>query len=208
MNAAIVSGIYFISGLLGAAVKAYGSNDQVTFSRKSVGDLILGGLTGILLPLVTPSLIPSGANIVQQAAVVALLAYAGSDIIQNFLTKFGVTLPGGVPPIKSLAWLAVPFGLLIPGYASSQPAPNVLTRTDVTVASSATQLCPQNGSRIDCSCTNNDGSNAIRVGDANVTATRGQRVTAGGTFKAAATAAIFGVAESGAVGVSCTDQSR
>lgn len=91
---------------------------------------------------------------------------------------------------------------------ASGQAVRVLTRTDVTVGASAIQLCPINGSRIDCSCTNNDASNSFRVGDNLITASRGQRVTAGGTFKATTTSAVFGIAESASVSVSCTDQSR
>ena len=82
------------------------------------------------------------------------------------------------------------------------------TRTDVTVGGTRVTLCPVNGSRVDCSCTNNDASNAIRVGDANITATRGQRVTGGGTFRANTTSAVFGIAEGGDATLSCTDQTR
>src|SRR5512137_364191 len=206
MNAAVVSVVYFVSGLIGSAIKAAGSHDQQTFSSKSLADLVLGGITGILVPLVMPSLIPTNANIVQQGAVVAVIAYTGSDIIQNFLGKAGVTLPGVKP---MLMWLALPFGLLLPATAEAQPAPNVITRTDVTVGNVAATLCPVNGSRIDCSCTNNDAANAVRVGDANVNPTRGQRVSGGGTFKAATTGAVLGISEAGPnVVMSCTDQSR
>jgi hypothetical protein len=91
---------------------------------------------------------------------------------------------------------------------SQQQPTRVLTRSDVSVTASSTLLCPINGSRVDCSCTNNDASNAIRVGDANITATRGQRVPAGATFKAVTTSSVFGIAEGASVSMSCTDQSR
>jgi hypothetical protein len=97
--------------------------------------------------------------------------------------------------IRNLAW------------GQQQPT-RVLTRTDVTVVGTATQLCPINGSRVDCSCTNNDAGNAFRVGDSLVTASRGQRVPAGATFKATTTSAVFGAAEGASVSVSCVDQSR
>lgn len=89
-----------------------------------------------------------------------------------------------------------------------QPATNTVTRTDVTVGAVAVQLCPLNQARVDCSCTNNDGAIAFRVGDANITASRGQRVSGGGTFKASTTSRVFGIAESGSIVVSCTDQTR
>jgi hypothetical protein len=92
--------------------------------------------------------------------------------------------------------------------AWGQQPSRVVTRTDATVTTAATQICPINGSRVDCSCTNNDAANAFRVGDALVTATRGQRVPAGATFKAITTSAVFGVSEGGSISVSCTDQSR
>lgn len=92
-------------------------------------------------------------------------------------------------------------------WGQQQPT-RVLTRTDTTVTAAVGQVCPINGSRVDCSCTNNDAANALRVGDSNVTATRGQRVPAGATFKAVTTSAVFAVSEGGSVSVSCTDQSR
>lgn len=85
--------VFFAAGVLGAILKSYLSADQQTKSKKTLGDVILGGLTGILIPLLAPSLIPANANIVQQAALVAVGAYAGSDIIQNALMKVGITLP-------------------------------------------------------------------------------------------------------------------
>jgi hypothetical protein len=97
--------------------------------------------------------------------------------------------------IRNLAW------------GQQQPT-RVLTRNDVSVTAAATLLCPVNGSRVDCSCTNNDASNAIRVGDSTITATKGQRVPAGATFKAITTSSVFGIAEGAAVNMSCTDQSR
>jgi hypothetical protein len=98
-----------------------------------------------------------------------------------------------------VAWPVVTWG-------QTQPT-RLLTRIDTNV-SIVTQVCPINGSRVDCSCTNNDAANALRVGDASVTATRGQRVPAGATFKAITTSAVFAISEGGVVSVSCTDQSR
>lgn len=90
----------------------------------------------------------------------------------------------------------------------AQTPTNTVTRSDVTVGATAIQVCPANGSRIDCSCTNNDGAIAVRVGDANVTASRGQRVTAGSTFKASTTGTVFAISEGGNALLSCTDQTR
>jgi non-ribosomal peptide synthetase component E (peptide arylation enzyme) len=100
----------------------------------------------------------------------------------------------GAITIRNVAW-------------GQQPS-NIAGRTDISVTGTITQLCPINGSRVDCSCTNNDSANAIRVGGSTITATRGQRVPAGATFKAVTTSAVFGVAEGASVSMSCTDQSR
>lgn len=97
MSPIVASVVFFVAGLIGAACKAFFSNDQATWSSKSVGDVVLGGLTGILFPLFSPMPLPEQANILQQAAVVAGVAYMGSDLIQNALQKFGKALPG-VPP--------------------------------------------------------------------------------------------------------------
>ncbi len=97
MNPLTISAVFFVAGVVGAACKAFFSNDQATWSRKSFGDVVLGGLTGILFPLISPVPLPTDANILQQAAIVAGAAYMGSDLIQNALQKFGKSLPG-VPP--------------------------------------------------------------------------------------------------------------
>lgn len=94
MSPLLVSLVFFVAGVVGAACKAFFSNDQATWSRKSIGDVILGGLTGILFPLLSPVPLPEQANLLQQAAIVAGAAYLGSDLIQNALQKFGITLPG------------------------------------------------------------------------------------------------------------------
>lgn len=111
----------------------------------------------------------------------------------------------------ALTFIVAPLTLLAPitnrNPAAQQPT-NTVTRTDISVGATAVQLCPVNGARIDCSCTNNDGAAAIRVGDANISTTRGQRVTGGGTFRASTTSAVFGIAEAGNVAMSCTDQTR
>ena len=91
---------------------------------------------------------------------------------------------------------------------NSEAQINTVTRVDVTVGATAVSVCPANAARVDCSCTNNDGANAVRVGNSLVTATRGQRVNGGGTFKATTTSAVFAIAESGSVILSCTDQTK
>ncbi len=95
MSPVLTSLVFLLAGLVGAACKAYLSNDQATQSRKSLGDVLLGGLGGILLPTVIP--VPPAWNLVQDAALVAALTYSGVDIIQNVLQKFGVTLPATTP---------------------------------------------------------------------------------------------------------------
>lgn len=110
-------------------------------------------------------------------------------------------------------WIILLLGLLagitIRNLAWGQQQPSqVTTRADVTITGTPTQLCPINGSRIDCSCTNNDAGVAFRVGDVNVAANRGQRVPPGGTFKATTTSAVFGASEGANLVASCSDQSR
>jgi hypothetical protein len=93
--------------------------------------------------------------------------------------------------------------------SEAQSQPNATgTRTDISVGATAIQVCPANAARVDCSCTNNDGATAVRVGNNQITPTRGQRVSGGGTFKATTTSAVFAVSEAGAVILSCTDQTR
>lgn len=101
MSPLVTSLVFFLAGVVGAAGKAFFSNDQATWSRKSIGDIVLGGLGGILLPTVTP--LPPAWNVLEDAALIAGLSYAGVDIIQNVLQKFGASLPGvppSPPPVK------------------------------------------------------------------------------------------------------------
>lgn len=93
MTSLTISAVLFAAGLVGAAAKAWCSTDQATVSRKSIGDVLLGGLTGLLVPLFAPAFLPAGANLLQQAALIALAAYTSADVIQNVLQKIGVTLP-------------------------------------------------------------------------------------------------------------------
>jgi hypothetical protein len=93
MSPLFVSVMFFVAGLVGAACKACLSNDQATWSRKSIGDVVLGGVGGILLPTIVP--LPVAWNMLQQAALIAGLTYSGVDVIQNVLQKLGLALPGG-----------------------------------------------------------------------------------------------------------------
>lgn len=79
---------------------------------------------------------------------------------------------------------------------------------DVSVTSVVTQIRAANSARITLTCTNNDSSTAIRIGDSTVSISRGQRVPAGGSFSVTATPAIFGFSEGGPVTISCTEEIR
>lgn len=80
--------------------------------------------------------------------------------------------------------------------------------TDVAVGATITQIRDANSARIVLTCTNNDGSNAIRIGDNTTNASRGQRVPPGGSFSVTATPAIFGFSEGGTVIISCSEEIR
>jgi hypothetical protein len=86
-----------IAGLLGSALKAYISTDQTTFSKKSVVDVVIGGLAALLIPQFFPSLLPPDANVASTFAIVAVLSYVSSDLVQGVLGKIGVAIPGSKP---------------------------------------------------------------------------------------------------------------
>ena len=81
-----------------------------------------------------------------------------------------------------------------------------VSRADVSVAGGATVLGVANAARIALVCTNNDSLIAVRVGDANVTATRGVRLAPGGIISVSATSAISAISEGAAVAVSCSEE--
>jgi hypothetical protein len=102
---------------------------------------------------------------------------------------------------------ALALGLLliaVPALAQSQAS----SRTDMTVSTTATLICPANPNRTACNCTNNDSSINIRWGGSGVTTTSGQRVTPNGTLTTAVTGPVYAAAESSSVTLSCTDEIR
>lgn len=92
--------------------------------------------------------------------------------------------------------------------ASAQQGSQFSPSDDVSVGAGVTQIRAANAARVTLSCTNNDASNSIRIGDTSVNATRGQRVLPGGSFSVTATAAIFGFSEGGSAVISCTEEIR
>lgn len=79
---------YLIAGLIGAALKAWATTSQETFSKRSVVDIILGGAAAVLIPQFAPNLIPTGVSLLTQSIIVGVVSYASSDLIQNMLGKF------------------------------------------------------------------------------------------------------------------------
>lgn len=86
-----VSVAFGIAGLVGSALKAWVSNDQASFSKKSLADVLIGGAVGILYPLMPFVPIPDNATLLQSATLIGVVSYFSSDLITNIMTKFGVT---------------------------------------------------------------------------------------------------------------------
>lgn len=82
---------YGIAGLIGSGLKAWVSNDQASFSKKSLADVLIGGAVGILYPLMPFVPFPEGATLLQQSAMIGVISYFSSDLITNVMTKFGIT---------------------------------------------------------------------------------------------------------------------
>ncbi len=101
-----------LAGLLGSVLKAWATQSQETFSKKSVVDVVLGGLAAVLVPQFLPSLLPPDANLLSTFAIVAVISYASADFVQNIIGKFGVALPGGSVAIKLWPILLLPLALL------------------------------------------------------------------------------------------------
>jgi len=80
----------FCCGLLGSALKAYVTTSQATFSRRSVGDVLTGGVIAVLVPIYAPVLLPAAENIFGQGMVIFALSYFSSDLVTNVLVKIGL----------------------------------------------------------------------------------------------------------------------
>lgn len=89
--------LYLIAaGLAGSALKAWVSMDQATISKKSIGDIVLGGAVGGLFPLMVGSLpttisdLFTKATVLQQALLLGVMAYIMSDFVTSLLARFGI----------------------------------------------------------------------------------------------------------------------
>lgn len=91
---------YLVAGLIGGALKAAITNTQETISKRSLVDVVIGGLAAVLIPQFFPNLVPSGTNLFGQGVVVVLISYASSDFVQGILARLGVQAQGGVVPPK------------------------------------------------------------------------------------------------------------
>lgn len=83
---------YFVAGVVGTGCKSLLSQGQDFISKKTVVDIVVGGLVGILLPMFPIIPIPKDANLIQQAAMVAFVSYAaGHAIMSGLLTRMDST---------------------------------------------------------------------------------------------------------------------
>lgn len=85
-----------LGGIAGSSLKAVTANDQITFSRKSVADILIGGAVGVLYPLFPIIALPPNAGLLQQAVMIAVIAYFTGDVAVNLAQKLGI----GTPPQK------------------------------------------------------------------------------------------------------------
>lgn len=74
----------FVGGIVGAGLRVMAAPDQETFGRKSVVDIVLGGIIGILVPVTVG--LPEG-SVAAKGAIVALSSYAGSNLLQDVLAR-------------------------------------------------------------------------------------------------------------------------
>jgi uncharacterized membrane protein YraQ (UPF0718 family) len=90
-----------LGGIVGSALRVFITNDQTTFSRKSIGDILVGGAVGVLWPLYPLVELPVGASVLQQASLIGVVSYLAGDVIQNLVQRVGLKLNGGTtPPAK------------------------------------------------------------------------------------------------------------
>lgn len=100
--------------------------------------------------------------------------------------------------------LLVVLALARPAAAQAPTTPNPLA--DLTVTGAVTLVSAANANRVYLNCTNNDAAVNVRWGGATVTATRGQRLVAGGAIAIPSTGAVYMISEGANVTVSCTEE--
>jgi len=90
---------FFLGGLVGSGLKAVITTSQETFSRKSVVDIAIGGMVGVLYPLYP--IVPLEGTMLQQAAEIAVISYFAGDLLQNAITNrvpaLSKRMNGGTP---------------------------------------------------------------------------------------------------------------
>ena len=89
--------MFLVAGLVGGGLKAWLSGSQETLSKKSLGDVVVAGLVGLLWPLIGPIPLPKEATLLQQAGMITLICYAASHVVTSVLAKFGAPLDPGKP---------------------------------------------------------------------------------------------------------------
>lgn len=97
-----VSLTFLLAGLVGGALKAFLSNSQENISVKSLGDVVIAGLVGLLWPALGPIPIPEKLTLIQQAGFITFISYTGSHVVTSVLGKIGYPLNAGPssPPHK------------------------------------------------------------------------------------------------------------
>lgn len=86
MEAAILA----LGGIVGSALKAWVTTDQMNVSKNTVADVLIGGAVGLIYPLYPVIDFPAAATLVQKAAIIGMIAYFSSDLITNVAARFGV----------------------------------------------------------------------------------------------------------------------
>ena len=90
--------VLLLAGIIGSALKAWSSNTQTTFSKKSIIDVVIGGAAALLIPTFAPTMIPASATLLTQAAIIVMISYFSSSLVQNIMVKLNVDMPGNIPP--------------------------------------------------------------------------------------------------------------
>lgn len=87
----------------------------------------------------------------------------------------------------------------------STPPKFMVSRSDVTVTSTATLVCPSNDNRVNCTCVNT-GADAVRYGDSTISATKGARIAAGNPAEIRVRGNIYMVSEGADTTLACTEE--
>lgn len=90
--------VFGIAGLIGAALRAAFNPEQVTLSRQTLGDVVLGGLIGVFFMDMSPVQFDPAMPLLKRAIGVAGVSWLAGDVLRDAIRRWaGAKEPAARP---------------------------------------------------------------------------------------------------------------